>query len=509
MRLKSDNSRIATLINLFTGVIAMVIQLGVHFVLSPYIVNNIGEAANGFTQLANNFVSYATLLTLAFNSMASRFIAVNYHKGDKDKVNAYYTAVIICNVGVSIILIPVFTLIVVNLNSIIIIGNNDYRDIQLLFTCVFVNFFFSLISSVFSIAFYVINKVYVQNIINLIRHIANALLLLLVFRTMPARMYYVSMIACFLSMVLIPINYLLQGKNMPGMRFDRLRFKLSTVVELVKSGIWNTINQCGNILMTGLDLLLSNLFVDPVSMGILAISKTIPTAIIQLSSVINTSFAPALTKDWAKGNGKEVLNQLRNGMKISSIMLSIPIMTFCVFSVQFYRLWMPSIDSKQLALLSFLACMSLIPWAGPQILYNVFTTTNKLKANSITYLLTGGLNCIIVWLLLNTTTLGVYAIAGVSSVLSIGRNMVFTAPYTARILNLKWTTFYKDVLFSLLCCAINTLIGTIVRVVLSLDGWLGLAIMVLTTAVCTFVIELLLVLNKEERHSLLSRFYHS
>ncbi|HEX3026780.1 MAG TPA: hypothetical protein VHR42_06090, partial [Clostridia bacterium] len=61
-----------TTFNLFSGILALMISLAVNFFLSPFIVRHLGEEANGFMQLANNFVTYASLLTLAFNSMASR-----------------------------------------------------------------------------------------------------------------------------------------------------------------------------------------------------------------------------------------------------------------------------------------------------------------------------------------------------------------------------------------------------------------------------------------------------
>ena len=88
----NDQTKLINTINIITGIATMIIQLMVSFFLSPFIVENIGEAANGFTQLANNIVSYATLISLAFNSMASRFISVNFHKGNNEKVKRYFTA---------------------------------------------------------------------------------------------------------------------------------------------------------------------------------------------------------------------------------------------------------------------------------------------------------------------------------------------------------------------------------------------------------------------------------
>ena len=129
--------------------------------------------------------------------------------------------------------------------------------------------------------------------------------------------------------------------------------------------------------------------------------------------------------------------------------------THLSFGVQFYSLWVPSLDAKALTILSLLTCMAFIPSAGTQTLYNVFTATNHLKVNSVAFLTTGILNLGVVYFLLGHTSLGVYAIAGVSSSLTIVRNLLITAPYTAKLLELPWYEFYKDVGISLLCCALN------------------------------------------------------
>lgn len=499
MKLRNRGISNNTTVNLITGIFTMGFQLIINFFLSPYIVKNIGEAANGFTQLANNFVSYASLITLTFTSMGGRFIAVNYHRGKRDKVNLYYSAVMASNIFISVILIPAAVCAVLNLNRLIVIESSDYKDVQILFAFVFLNFFLSLIYSQYSMSFYVTNRIYVQNCLNLLRVVTNAVLLLLVFLCFTAKIYFVSMIACLLSLMQIICCYNCKIRYMPFMKFSFQDMKLGAVAELVKSGIWNTVNQCGNMLMTGLDLLLSNLFVDPVSMGVLSVAKIIPNAIIQLATILNTSFAPELTKDWAQGNEGKVLLQLRKSMKISSVVISVPIITFCVFSSQFYQLWMPTMEADKLAVLSFLSCMAFIPWAGPQILYNVFTTTNRLKANAITFLIAGLVNICVTMGFVKYTDLGIYAIAGISSAVSIVRSLTFTAPYTAHLLNLKWNTFYMDVLISMSCCGINALVGMGVRTIFHLQGWVGMTTMVLITCVVTIACEMFVILNKEER----------
>lgn len=74
-----------TLFNLVTGIVNVLLTFSVGFFLSPFIVSKLGAEANGFTQLASNFVVYATLITTAFNSMAGRFVSVCFHRGEIDK----------------------------------------------------------------------------------------------------------------------------------------------------------------------------------------------------------------------------------------------------------------------------------------------------------------------------------------------------------------------------------------------------------------------------------------
>lgn len=65
--------------------------------MTPFIVEKIGVEANGFVSLANNFVEYAQLITIAVNSMAGRFITIKLHQKNTDDANKYFSSVFIAN----------------------------------------------------------------------------------------------------------------------------------------------------------------------------------------------------------------------------------------------------------------------------------------------------------------------------------------------------------------------------------------------------------------------------
>lgn len=504
MQLKMS-SRLQTVINLTTGIFTMLVSLVINFFLSSYIVAELGEEANGFTQLANNFVTYASLLTLAFNSMAARFISVSYHEKELDKMKEYYSSVIVCNTAMILILAPLAVATIYNLEKLIVIENANVGHVKILFGCVFVNFFANLAVSVYSISTFVLNRIYLQNMINAIRTALNGVLLLVMFSLLEPKVYYVSLCSMVLTLAAIPVYGVLQRRIMPQLRFSIRDFRVKAVGQMLKSGIWNTVNQGGNMLMTGLDLLLANLFVSPAMMGLLSVAKVVPNAIISLASTLNSNFAPEIVMQYSKHNKAEMLHTLRSNMKISSVLISIPIMTFCSFGVRFYSLWVPSLDAKALTILSLLTCMAFIPSAGTQTLYNVFTATNHLKVNSVAFLTTGILNLGVVYFLLGHTSLGVYAIAGVSSSLTIVRNLLITVPYTAKLLELPWYEFYKDVGISLLCCALNLVAALVIQLLIPARGWVLLAVAVIVTCGITLAADLFVVLNREERKKLINK----
>ena len=494
-----------TLFTLFTSMFAIVVTIATNFFLSPYIVETLGEEANGFTQLANNFVNYASLITVALNSMAGRFITLHYYKGNKEESNKFYSSVLIANLAIICFLIIPAAILLLKLENVINIENTSVLYVKLLFSFVFGNFFLAQINSVLNIVTYVSNRQYIVNTINMTKTVLNALCLLLLFSVFAPKIYYVSLVAILLSATTLPIYFFISRKILPDLRISFKCFSMKTIWKMLSAGIWNVITQCGNILMTGMDLLLANLLVGPIGMGVLSVSKTMPNCITQIAGHTSSSFSPNLTIAYATGDPKEIEKSLRFSMKCSSILVSIPIMVLCVYGKSFYTLWQPTLDAALISSLSFWACVQFIPFAGPQVLNNVFTTTNKLKLPSLTVLVGGVINIIAVMLLLKFTSLNLFAIAATSAIISIVRNLTITVPYSAKVLNLKWYTFYKDVLISCLCCAINACFCIAFQFLITPTSWMKLILSVFLACIFSLATILAILLSRQEKRQIINK----
>ena len=102
---KDNSKNKALVINMISSAVAVGVHLAISFFLSPYIVAKLGVEANGFVTLASNFVGYASLISIALNSMAGRFITIKFYQDDLAEANKYYTAVTLGNYVLSLFMV--------------------------------------------------------------------------------------------------------------------------------------------------------------------------------------------------------------------------------------------------------------------------------------------------------------------------------------------------------------------------------------------------------------------
>ena len=184
--------------------------------------------------------------------------------------------------------------------------------------------------------------------------------------------------------------------------------------------------------------------------------------------------------------------------------ISIPIAFMTVFGKTFFQLWIGRTqDPGELYILALLNVGTLFVSASIQVLYHVFLITKRVKLNSVVILLSGILTTATVFVLLETTDLGVYAIAGVSTFYGILRNLVFTPIYAARCLKVKWYTFYGDILLGLASIGAICLTALPFQLLIEIDGWIKLFAVGIVAGAAALAVNFLIVLRKNERKMVL------
>ena len=482
------------MVSLAANIIAFAVNMGINFFLTPYIVSNVGSEAYGFVSLANNFTSYAQILIVALNSMAGRFVTISYHQKRYVDMNKYFTSVVAGNaIMIGVLLIPSIMCILF-LEQLINIPQGMEPDIKLLFAFIFASFFLTLINSAFATATFVANRKDIEARINIGSYVMKAMTLILLFAICTPHVFYVG-IANLINMGFILVsNCFYTKKLMPEMEFRKKYIDRAKTFELIRSGIWNSIGRLSGVLSEGIDLLITNLFISASSMGTLAIAKMIPGVISSMIGGAGGVFAPSYTIAYANNDKDLLLKHIRDSIFILSMLSNICLVVLIAAGTDFFRLWMPSENADILQLLSVITIAGLAVNGGLQCIFNIYTITNKIRFNSVASIISSFINIVVVFILLNTTDLGVFAVAGVSTVTTILRNLFVSVPYAARCIDIKARVFYKPMIANLTVLFLSAVICKYAKCFFEINNWLILIIFCIGVVAFTAMLNVLAIL---------------
>ena len=490
-------------INIIANAIYMVINYLITFLLTSFIVAKIGSEAQGFIGLCNNIVNYSTVITIALNSVSGRFIAIESHRGNEKKANEYFSSTFIADIFICIGLALVFIPIAIYIDRLFEIPENIVADVRILFLLVFINLAISVISNVLSVATFIRNKLYLASIANASASLMRGVTLLLLFNILPPNIIIVGVSSILGSLLVLALNVKYTHALCPELKIRKYYYSFSRVKKLVSSGIWNSISRVAQIFSDGLDLIISNIWIGSYEMGQLSIAYTIPTAVSGFLSMIISVFNPKLTEYYAKNEKEKIVYELKTNMKMTALFGNIVFFVIFTLGKDFFELWVPTEDINMLYIIVRLATVSILVSSIVSPLSNVFLLTNNLKVNSLVWLFVSIFDTGLVLLMVNTTNLGVYAVAGVSKIVGSIVNIVFLPVYSCKCLSISKTTFYPMIFRYSIITIIMGVILYIIRLLLgSGNSWFLFSVRFVVIVFIGFAMNYLFLLNKNERQYL-------
>ena len=491
-------------VNMVTNIFYIAINYIITFLLTSYIVKNISGEAYGFIGLCNNLINYATLVTVALNSVAGRFITVEVHRGNNRKANEYFSSTLAANIVLSVLILLIVIPLALKIESIFNVPVELISDVQKLFLLTAINLIISVISTVFTVSTFITNKLYLSSIANLCGIIVRALLLLMLFSVFTPSIVFVGIATVSSTLVIWLINVYYTKKLTPILKLRKLDVSFSATKELFSSGIWSSVTKLSQILSDGMDLLFSNLWLGAYVMGQLSIAYTLPTFVAQFLSMIINLFSPKLTENYAKDNLKKVVEDIQLNMKLTGFFGNVIFFGVVCMGKAFFKLWVPTADINLVYCLSVIACGSVLVSSVCSPLSNVFLMANKLKLNSLVWFGAGIFDAVAVVLLINGTGLGVYAVAGVSKAVSIIIYLTFWPIYTSRCLKISSIEFYKIIgRYFFVCIVMGAVMGVTKFALWNCSGWGDFFIQVLILTGIGMAVNFLIFLNKGERYNIL------
>ena len=486
-------------INLAANVTAFVIQLGINFFFTPYLVRTVGTEAYSFFPLAFSITGYAGIITIALNSMASRFITFRIQQDDPEGANHYFNSVLFGNTLIAVVLTVPAVLSVVFIDKLLNVPPEILGQVRGLFALIFAGSLISITASVFGVATFAMNRLELSSLRNAESNIIRVVLLIALFWLFPPSLSYIGIANLAVSLFLVVMNIRYTRILLPGITIGRQYFRPALVRELVSSGMWNSLNQLSIVLMSGLDLLIANLFLGAAASGEFALAKTVPMFFQSFIAVLVSVFVPELMILYAQGKNNEFRKSLSRSMKFMQVLLTIPMGFLVVFGDTFFSLWVPGQDTHLLHIMTVLIILPMVVTTSIETVFHVYTITNRLKVPALALFLTGVINVAAMLAAVRFTPLGILAIPVVAMITGMLKHLTFTPLYAAKVLGAGRSTFYRPILRGGLAFAAVALVSLPARFILQPQSWPVFGIAFAVSASAAFAVNLFLVLDRDER----------
>lgn len=498
-----SNKRIAK--NLLFNSVSFAVNFVISFLFTPYLIRTVGKEAYSFFPLVNNIIGYSSIITTAVGSMAGRFITMHIYKDDFEGANRYLNSMWVANLLLSVFFTLLSILCVVFIDDILTVPSYLLREVQSLFGLGLISLVLGLLTGYLGIATYVKNRVDLSSSAGMICNLIRIGSILLLFYLFKPSIVFMSLSALIAGVASIFFNYNFKKRLLPELTIDPKRyFSFDYVKQLISSGVWNSVNQLSNMLLYQLDLLFTNIFIGAAVTGDYAIAKTAPTLILQLLAMLSGTFVAQYNIMYAKGQMDAVVADVRKSMVIVGMLIALPIGFLTVYSDYFYHLWVPDQDAHMLQLMTIVTILPMICGGSINPIFGIFSVTNKLRVPSLVLLGCGLIQSMIIYVLLKTTDLGVWAIIVVGAIQGGIRNSLFSPIYGALCLKKKWTTFYPTMIRGIAGMLVVIAIGLISRRLIAVDSWLSFFLAGLVVCVPSLLINTFIMLQKQERVYLLS-----
>ena len=504
---RSKNRQLA--INMLSSFLAFAVNIGINFFLTPFVVKKLGIEAFGFLKLSSDIIGYTSIITIALNSMAGRFITIKYQEGKIDEANKYFSSVFFSNLVLAggVLLILLFFLF--NLENFFEIPRHLVLDVKALFCFSILTTIIGLLTNVYGVATFIKNRLELSSIRRIIGHVLRASLIVLMFGCFPAHLWYYGITGVVMTLYLSFTNFKFCRYLTPEFHLSRHNFEWAKVVELTKSGVWNLINKLGGILGHGFDTVIANVCISSTAMGIFSVTKTIPVHLIGFFGMISGVFAPLFTQLWAMQKHEELQSELLKSIRICGFFANIPLTCLMVFGDSFYKLWLPGEDAWKLQLITIFGALNLIFSMPLEPLWNIFTITNKLKYSSLMMVSLNVLTFATVMLsmlFVKSLDYRLYILAGASTFWNNIKNLFFLPMYGAYCMGFNRYIFYKPLLRSLLgfCCA--CVICIFLRNI-AINNWFDFFLIVIITVIICCVVNSMIILKKTDRQFVIQRLF--
>ncbi len=489
------------LYNIIWSVLGMLTTTFVSMVILPRVSDTLGIEAYGYISLSNNIISYIDLIAATINVYAVNYISMAYHEKKWEKANSYFNSVLWADVLIGISVAIPSGICIFYLEKILNISPNLVKDVKLLCSIMLANYIVHIVGIAFGAATFIKNQLHKSSRISTVATFAKTFVIFWLFMKCTPHVWYMGIAHLFYTIPVVFFQWYYTKKLTPEFEISFHKGSWRDVLEIVKSGIWNTLSSLGITLNSGIDLLITNIYINEVMMGTLSVPKMFSNFILKLLSTVSSSFRPQLLLHYSRNEKEKLVEEFKQAMKCCGFVSSLIFSVFVAYGLQFLNLWIPNQNTGLIFRLAVLTFGAEVFTGVVKPLHYACVLTKKLKFPCSCNLGVGVLNAVTMVICLNICpeNWGIYIVAITTVIGNVAYNFGIMPIYSTRILNLKYSLFAKFVMKYTFTGVLMVFLLKVLSKVICLNAWGGWLVNVSVAAVAGSLIYFFMMFDYSEK----------
>ena len=489
--------------NLVSNIIYFILNIIVGLALVPFFLDSLGNAAYALVPLATSVTSYVTLIVQCLNMSVSRYLTLDLQRGDLVQANVTFNTAMFGTLAVVLALLPVAVAVSFATPYIFSTGGEGASSVTLLFFLVLLSALIRTWTSNFQATVFAHNRLDLWNWVNavyLLVQVAVVVFLFVVFTPALPLIGVSYVIAAICSGILAA--YYSKMTN-PSLKLQVSLFSTRLFKDVGKMAGWLVVQQLGSLLLLPVCLIIVNILFGAVAETQFSLAQTFVTLIISISALVTNTFRPMVYSYIARRDNAGAAKFLALTIKITSLVMALPLALICLFSPQLFTLWV----GEEYVFLMPLVCVLVLPtiiWIQDACMGPLNVACNKVKVTAIACILSGFVNVILAFTLPFIFDIGMYGVALAWVVALILHGFLFSPIYSAYIIQAPLLSLIKPMGYGICAVIILFISGGIITAIIPGTSLIEAIICGSIFSVIYLVLLMKILLNHREKELILS-----
>lgn len=421
---QSDRSlqTIQTRRNFYTNLLSLAATVVIGIIYTPYLTRSLGPSAYGLVPLALIINQYIGVVTSALTGSFSRFYVVALQKGDIKEAERTICTSFAVILSIILFLTPMMVFLVSRVDSFFRIPPQHIRSAKILFSFTILSFFLSLMTGVFSVTIYALNRIDLLNWPKIFRSFGKLVLLVFFFELFEVDVRFIGITGLVLESAAIVYSYLLFRRYRPkGLSINPFKASSSVFRVVFIMASWVLLQYFGDTVLYRIDNIIVNRHWSIVESGALGAVTDISQFISSIVNVVSSLYGPLILIAYAKKRHEEVIRLSTTNSYIVGIIAAVLSGFIAGFSGPIVTYWLGPkfpVNDQYSIWLSIKVCLAPYMAAGG-VLYFTCNAWNKVRLPAILTVVIGLFNLLVLVLMARIPGIRVWMLLLFSLVLGI------------------------------------------------------------------------------------------